>query len=152
MRVRSTDAGRHCLGRGGVIGHTKMQAFIAFGCTCNFVDILHAKGGFNDQFEPDAFFAALGGLDLGCHHIKRIDIGGRSDLGDHDQVKPVTGLFEHIDDIAIHIMCIKAVDADRKHLVAPVDIVDGGNDVFARLFLVVWRNRVLKVKEDGIGL
>ena len=115
------------------------------------MDVLHAKGGFNDQFKPDAFFAPFCGFDLGRHHIKGIDIRGRSNLGDHDQIKPVAGLFKNINNIAVHIMCIKPVDAHRQHLIAPINVIDRSDDVFARLFLVTGRNRVFEIKENGVG-
>jgi hypothetical protein len=48
-------------------------------------------------------------------------------------------------------MGVEAVDAHRHHLVAPVDVAQGLDDVLARLRLVVRRDRVLEVEEDDIG-
>ena len=59
-------------------------------------------------------------------HI-RIDIGGGTDLGNHEQVELAAGLLDHIDDVAIHVRGVEAVDAHRNRLVAPVDIMQRGD-------------------------
>jgi len=47
---------------------------------------------------------------------------------------------------------VQTIDADHHGLVAPVDVVEALDDVLARLLLVVWRDRVLAVEEDDVGL
>ena len=63
----------------------------------------------------------------------------------------LAALLDHVDDVAVHEVGVEAVDAHRHHLVAPVDVAQGLDDVLARLRLVVRRDGVLEVEEDDVG-
>src|SRR3546814_2943954 len=67
---------------------------------------------------------------------------------DLDEVEPLAALLDDIDDVAVHVMGVEAVDAHRQGLVAPVDLVQRLDDVLARLRLVVRRHRVLEIEEQ----
>ena len=64
-----------------------------------------------------------------------------------------TGLFHHIDHIPIHVMRIKAVDADGNRLAlgGPVDVVQGLDAVLAGLFLFRRGDRIFEVEKNVIG-
>ncbi len=103
------------------------------------------------MLETDPLLQALGILDLRHQHVHGIDIGGGADLRDHDEIQPRAGLFDHVHDVAIHVVRVEAVDSDRHGFLAPVDLVQRLDDVLARLRLVVRRDCVLEVEEDHVG-
>ena len=109
-------------------------------------------GGFDDQFKSDRFLAASGGFDGSDKGVHRIDIGRDPDLGDQYRIETITGLFDDIDDVAIHVMRIEAVDAYRNRFSsrAPVDFAKRFDHVFTRLFLVGRRDRVFEIEKDII--
>jgi hypothetical protein len=115
------------------------------------VHILHAERGLDDVLETDPLLDALRRLELRHQHVERVDVGGGADLGDHDQIELPRRALEHIDDIAIHVMRVETVDAQRQDLAAPIDVVEPGDDVLARLLLLVGRHRVLEIEEDDVG-
>ena len=139
-------------GRGCIIRHAEMQAFVPFRRAGNFRDILHSKRGFDDMFETDALLITLGILDLGHQHIDGIDIRRSADFRDHDQIQPFSGLFDHVHHVAIHVVRVQPVDPHRHGFLAPVDLVQRLDDVLAGLRLVVRGDRVLEVEEDHIRI
>ena len=137
---------------GGVVGNPEMQALVALGSGGNFAHILHAQSGLNDVLKTDAFFVAFGVLNLGHHHVHRIDICRRPDLGDHDQIEALTGLFDDVNHVAIHVMGVQSVDSNRHGLAAPIDLIQGLDDVLARLFFLIRGDRIFEVEEDDIDI
>jgi len=75
------------------------------------VDIGHAERRFDDQLEPDPLFAADGGLALRHQHVDGVDVGGRADLRDHDQVQPLAALLDDLDQVTVHVVRVQPVDA-----------------------------------------
>jgi len=150
--VRTADHGRACFRGGRVVGDTEMQAFIALRRFGDFVDIGHAERRFDDVFETDFLLALHGILDLGHQHIDGIDVGGGPNLRDHDHVQTLATLLQDVDDVAVHVMRIQAVDAHRHGLIAPVDVVQGFDDVLAGLLLLVRRNGVFAIQEDHVDI
>ena len=67
------------------------------------------------------------------------------------EVETLAGLFDDVDQIAVHERRIEAVDAHRERPLAPVEIVDRLDDVAARLLLLVERDRVFQVEHDDVG-
>jgi hypothetical protein len=61
------------------------------------------------------------------------DIGGGTDLGDQDGIELVTGLFDHIDDVAVAVVGIQPIDAHRNSTLRPVQVIQGLDDILARL-------------------
>ena len=82
-----------------------------------------------------------------------IDVGRHADLRDQDGVELGAGLLHDVDDVAIHVVRVEAVDADRDALAGalPVEIVQRLDDVLARLLLVGRSHGVLAVEEDVVG-
>ena len=101
--------------------------------------------------KPSRFLRPFAASTWVDQHVDGVDVGGRADLGDHDQVEPVAGLLQHVDHVAVHVLGVEAVDAHREGLGAPVDLVDRLDDVLARLLLLVRGHRVLEVEEDHVG-
>ena len=129
-----------------------MKGLVARAGGGDLVNVLHAERGFDDHLKADALFIALGVLDLGDQHVQRIDVGGRPRLGDHDQVQLVDRLFQHVDHVPVHVVGVQAVDADGHGVAAPVQVVQGLDDVLAGLFLVGRRHGVLQVEENHVRL
>ena len=71
-------------------------------------------------------------------------------LGDHDQVELARCLFQDIDHVPVHVMGVQPVDADGQGLAAPIEVVEGLDDVLAGLFLVIGGDRVFKVEKDHV--
>ena len=128
-----------------------MQRFQTLGRLGDLVDVGHAERRLDDQLEADPLLRGLRRLDLGHQHVDGVDVGRGADLGDHDQVEPVAGLLQHVDHVAVHVLGVEAVDADREGLGPPVDLVDRLDDVLARGLLLVRSHRVLEVEEDHVG-
>ena len=149
--LRAADAGGGHAHAGGEIGGAKAHRLQARAAGGDFLDMGDAGGGFDDDLKADALLPALGGLDGGDQRIDGIDIVGIADLGDHDLVQPLAGLFQQVHHVAIPIGRVEAVDPHRQRLVAPVDVADRLNDVLARLRLVIGRHRILEVQVDHIG-
>ncbi len=86
-------------------------------------------------------------------HLDRVEVGRHADLRDQDRVELVAGLLHDVDDVAVHVVGVEAVDAHRHGLAgaAPVDVVERLDDVLARLLLVGRRHGVLAVEEDEVG-
>ena len=97
------------------------------------------------MFKPDTFFIAFCRFNLGHHHVDRIDICGGADFGDHDQIKPFTGLFDDVDHIAIHVVRVQSVDSNRHGFVAPINLVQCFYDVFSGLFFLIGCNGIFKI-------
>jgi hypothetical protein len=91
----------------------------------------------------------FGDLDLAHQSIHDVDVSGHAHLGNeqHIQARPV---FHDIDDIPVHVLSVQAVDAHHHGLSAPVDVVEGRDDVPARTLLIVRGDGVLAVEEDHI--
>lgn len=114
------------------------------------LDIGHAERCLDQHLEADPLFAFLRSFDLGHQHVHRIDIRRNTSLGDQDHVEARTGL-DDIDDIPVHVMGIKTIDADHHGLCTPVDIVEAGNNVLAGLLLVVGSDSVLDIEKNNVG-
>ena len=128
-----------------------MQALVALGAVAISSIFAMPSAVSMISSKPIRFLRPLAALDLGDQHIDGVDVGGGANLGDHDQVDPLARVLHHVHDVAIHVMGVEPVDANRQGLVAPIDIVDRFDDVLARLRLVVRRYRVFKVQEDDVG-
>jgi hypothetical protein len=149
--IGAADIGGARAGRGGVVGDAEMQRFEPLRRAGDGMDVLHAERGLDDELETDALLEALCRFDLRYQHVESVDIGGRADLGNHDEVQLVAGLLHDIDDVAVHVVRVEAVDAQRQRLAAPIDVIEPGDHVLARLFLLVRRHRVLEVEKDDVG-
>lgn len=83
--------------------------------------------------------------DLRDQHVHSRRCRQRRRLWDQDHVQPAAG-FDDVDHVAVHVMRVEPVDAHHHGLAAPVDVVEGGNDVPARLFLVVGRHGIFAIQ------
>ena len=128
-----------------------MQGFVSGRRCGDFVHILHAERGLDDHFKADFCFEAFGRFDLRHQHVDGVNIRRRARFRDHDQIQLVAGLFDDIDDVAIAIVRIQAVDPHRYGLRRPIQVVQRFDDVLARLFLVVGCNRIFEVKKYHVG-
>ena len=72
--------------------------------------------------KPIRFLRLAAASHLRDQHVDGIDVGRGADLRDHDEVEPLAALLDHVDHVAVHVMGVEAVDADRHRLVAPVDL------------------------------
>ena len=86
-------------------------------------------------------------------HSTDVDVGRHADLRHQDGVELRTGLLHDVDDVAVHVVGVEAVDAHRDRLARglPVDVVQRLDDVLAGLLLVGRRDGVLAVEEDVVG-
>ena len=107
----------------------------------------------DQRFDADPVREALRHLDLADDALDRVDVGRDADLRDEDGVELGAGLLHDVDDVAVHVVRVEAVDAHRDGLAGalPVDVVQRLDDVLARLLLVGRRDRVLAVEEDVVG-
>jgi hypothetical protein len=148
--VDAADHRRAGARRGGVVGYAEGHRFEPFARLRNGLDIGHTERGLDQHFEADALRALHRGLDLGHHHVERVHVGGHARLRDQNHVQPRAG-FDDIDHVAVHVVRVETVDADHHGLRAPVNVIERLNDVFARLCLVVGRDRILDVEKDDVG-
>ena len=102
---------------------------------------------------PILLVQTLGDFDLADDAFDRIDVGGNADLGDEDRVELGAGLLADVDDVAIHVVRVEAVDAHRDALAGalPVEIVQRLDDVLAGLLLFRRRDGVFAVEEHVVG-
>ena len=116
-------------------------------------DVGHAERRLDQRFGADPVREALGHLDLADDAFDRVDVGRHADLRDQDRVELGAGLLHDVDDVAVHVVRVEAVDADRDGLAGalPVEVVQRLDDVLARLLLVGRRDGVLAVEEDVVG-
>ena len=104
----------------------------------------------DDHLEADPFGAPRCGLAGGDKGVDGVDIGGRSDLWDHDLVQPWPGLFQKVHHIAVPVGRIKAVDPNAKGLAAPIHLGNRLDDVHPRLRFVGRGHRIFQIKVDHI--
>ncbi|TPV97932.1 MAG: hypothetical protein USCAAHI_02641 [Beijerinckiaceae bacterium] len=149
IRVDAADHRGARARRGGIIGDPEGHRLEAPARLRDRLDVGHAERGLDQDLEADPFLAFLRSLNLGHHHVHGIDIRRNAGFGDQDHVEARTGL-DDIDNIPIHVMGIETVDADHHGLRAPVDVVQGGNDILAGLLLVVGGNGVLDIEKNNV--
>ena len=151
VRVHAADDSRARTGGGGVVGDAEGHGLQPLRGLRDRFDIGHAESGLDQDFDADLLGALLVLLDLRDHHVDRVDVRRHADLRNQHHIE-TRAVFENVDDVAIAVLRVEAIDAQRHHLLAPVDVVEALNDVLARLLLVVRRNGVLEVEENLIGL
>src|SRR3546814_5590536 len=101
------------LGRGGVVGDAEVQALVARRGLGDLVDVGHAERRLDDHLEAQALLSAARGLGLRHQHVDGLDVGGGAGLGDPDEVEPLAALLDDVDDVAVHVVGVEAVDAHR---------------------------------------
>ena len=96
---------------------------------------------------------ALGDFDLADDGLDRVDVSRDADLRDQDGVELGAGLLADVDDVAVHVVRVEAVDADDDALAGglPVEIVQRLDDVLSGLLLLGRRDGVLAVEEHVVG-
>jgi hypothetical protein len=151
--VQAADDNRASLVEGRVVGDTEVHRFKAAVGRCDGFDVGHAERGFDQSFGADLVLETLGNFDLADNALNRIDVGRNADLGDQNGIKVGAGLLHDVDDVAIHVVRVEAVDANRDALAIalPVEIVQRLNDVLAGLLFVRRRNGVFAIEEDVVG-
>ena len=151
--VEAADDDGARLVEGGVVGDAEVHRFEAAGGRGDRFDVGHAERRFDQRFGADLVREALGFLDLAHHAFDHVDVGRHADLRDQDRVELGAGLLHDVDDVAVHVVRVEAVDADRHGLAGalPVDVVQRLDDVLAGLLLVRRRDGVFAVEEDVVG-
>ena len=152
IRVRTADGGDPRLGRGGIVGNPEVQRLVARTGPGDLVDVHHAERRFDDHLNTDPLLGAGRRFDLADQGIDGIDVGRRADLGNHDQVELIGGLFQDVDDVAVHVMGIEAVDPYGNGFRTVIEGIERLDNVLAGLFLVIGRHRVFQVEENHIGI
>ncbi len=138
-------------GRGGVVAGAEVQGFQAGAGGGDGADIFHAECRFDEHLDTDALRSPFCRLDLGEQHVDRVDVGGVSRLRDHDQVEPLARLLDDVDHVAVHERRIEAVDAYRQRAIAPVEVIDRGDNIGARPLLLADRDRIFQIEQHDIG-
>ena len=88
-------------------------------------------GGLDEGLDADLLREATGLFDLANHGVHHVDVGGHAHLGDQDGVQVLAGLLHYVDDVAVHVVSVDTVDADRNRLAQapPVDVAEPLDDV-----------------------
>mgnify|MGYP000686593741 CR=1 FL=1 len=73
-------------------------------------------------------------------------------LNDGFQRLQATGLFQNVDHVPVHVMGVQTIDPNRHGLGIPVDLVQGLDDVLARLLFLIRSDGILKVEKDDINV
>ena len=151
--VEAADDDGARLVEGGVVGDAEVHGLEAARSGGDGFDVGHAERRLDQRFGADLVGVALGVLDLADDAFDRVDVGRHADLRDQDGVELGAGLLHDVDDVAIHVVRVEAVDAHGNRLAGalPVEIVQRLDDVLARLLLVGRRNGVLAIEEDVVG-
>ncbi len=151
--VEAADDDGARLVEGGVVGDAEVHRLEPAGRGGDGFDVGHAERRLDQRFGADPVREALRHLDLADDALDRIDVGRHADLRDQDGVELGAGLLHDVDDVAVHVVRVEAVDAHRHRLAGalPVDVVQRLDDVLARLLLVRRRDGVLAVEEDVVG-
>ena len=89
-------------------------------------------------------------LDLGEEHVERLHVGRRLHLR-HDLVETLGRVLDDVDHVAIRPLRVPRAGAHAEHGVAPVEVVDGLDDLVAGGFLLERGDGVLEVEEDHVG-
>ena len=58
-------------------------------------------------------------------------------LRNHDEIQAVRSLLKNVDNITVHVVRIKAIDANRERFAPPDNIANGLNYVFSRLCFII---------------
>jgi hypothetical protein len=153
IRVQAADDDRACLVEGRVVSDTEVHGFQAAVGRCDGFDVGHAERRFNECFHADLVRQALGNFDLADDGFDSIDVGWNADLRNEDGVEVRTGLLADIDNVAIHVVGVEAVDANRDALAGcfPIEIVQRLNDVLTGLLFFRWRDGVFAIKKYVVG-
>ncbi len=114
------------------------------------VHVGHPQHRFDDSLEADAAGAAGGRLDLGNQDVDGVDVGRMADLRNPDQFEAPAGRLEQVDDVPVPVRGVRPVDAHRNGAPAPVDVVEGGEDVVPGPLLVIRSHGASRVREDEV--
>ena len=131
-----------------------MQRLHAVARAGDVLHVGHAERRLDEGLEPDAVVDPHGLLDLGDHGVDHVDVGGDAGLRDQDGVEVLAGLLDHVDDVAVHVVRVEAVDphGDGLAQALPVDVLQCLDDVPTGLDLVAGGHGVLEVEEDEVGV
>src|SRR5208283_2035247 len=132
VAVDPADHGGARSGGCGIVGDAERHCLQALAGGRDGLDVGHAERGLDQHFEADALAALLGSLDLRHHHVEGVHVGGHPHFRDQHHVESRAGLHD-VDDIAIHVVRVEAVDAYHHRLRAPIELVERLDDVPARL-------------------
>ncbi len=80
-----------------------------------------------------------------------VQVLGTVHLRDHDGVESRAGLFDHLDQVPVEVRGVERVGAVERRPPAPVEFLQGLDDVLAGRRLVVGSDGVFEVEEDGVG-
>mmetsp|Transcript_107579 Transcript_107579/g.169825 ORF Transcript_107579/g.169825 Transcript_107579/m.169825 type:complete len:244 (-) Transcript_107579:263-994(-) len=148
--VWSADVSGSRLCRGCIVSNTKMQRFVAFGSSCDLVDVHHSQRRLNDQAKTDSLLSAYCSLNLACQRICHVDILGVADHGNYEHIATFPCLLDDVDHIPIHVMTVQAIDPDSHSLRSEIHFLQGFDDVLARDFLFACRHRILQIHHNDI--
>ena len=144
IRLGAADPGGGHAHRGGEIGVAEAHPLHPGAGGGDLLDMGEARGGLDDDLEADRLRAALGALHRRHQRVDRVDVLRVADHRDHDLVEPVGAVLEQLDHVLVPPGRVEPVDPDAEVLVAPVDVMGGGDDVRARGVLVARRRRCLR--------
>ena len=91
-------------------------------------------------------------LDLGQQLVGHLDVAGRADLRQHHRVELLAGLLDDVDQVAVVVRRVGAVDAHDHGRGAEVVLAQGSDDEPARVGLLGLGDRVLEVEEHLVGV
>ena len=150
VHLCAADAGGLHAHGGGEVRGPKAHRRKARGAGGDFFHMGDTCGGFDDDLEGNRFAAALGGLDRRDEGVDGVDVSGTADLGDHDLVEPVGGLFHQVDHVFVPIGGIEAVDTHGEVFAVPINLMRGFDDVGAGSVLVCRCYAVFEIKVDDV--
>ena len=116
VRVEPADADGARTVAGGVVGDAEVQRLQPAAAGGDGLDVGHAQRRLDQGLGGDPGGVAPGLLDLVDQRLDQVEVGGHADLGHQDGVHAVAGLLHHVDDVAVHVVGVQAVDAHRHGL------------------------------------
>ena len=91
-------------------------------------------------------------LQLGQEDGDGVEVFGAVHFGDHDGVEGIAGRFDHLDQVPVEVRRVEGVGPEERRATAPVELLQGADDVPAGAGLVVGGDGVFEVEEDGVGV
>ena len=142
-------AGAHA---GGVVGHAEVHRLEPRARLRDRLDVRHPERRLDQDLETDPTRKALRRLDLREQRVHQVYVGWHAHFRNEHRVQPIPRRLDHIHHVAVHVVGVDAVDAERDGLscAAPVDRGQRLDHMPARRLLVQRRHGILEVEKDVV--
>ena len=91
------------------------------------------------------------GFDLRQQHVDERHVVGAVRFRQHDEIQPIAGAFDHLDEIAVCERRVEAVDAEGAQLAPEIELAQRADHIRAARGLLVDGDGILEIDAHGIG-